>query len=351
MRNRRSVGLALGSRPILRRGTGERGVKGREEEADVVEDDPGNFDPGGVIGVEFDFTMAVDAEEGIEVRGKFAKGRQVFLLDEVAGRMVAEKLEESRSAMNFRGEGVEFGVDHAGLGFAEGEEGVVEAWGVGRADGEDEEMVENAMEERLGDGDGDVGLEIVSAEFADFLDVIPENGDGLGFDGVSHELADADEIVIEIAGPEERNFLDPAIIFTDVRDGRFELREGFETERDALEVKIDGVLVAVDVVIEHGEPFALERWETHETKRKGEGAVEAIFDEIPSERSDGSGETLGGFIASPARGNGADGTGLEEGELIGGEAPLDVLGELVVGFDAEGEVGDLGELVGRKGGG
>lgn len=201
------------------------------------------------------------------------------------------------------------------------------------------------------DGDGDVGLEIVGAEFADFFDVVPENRDGLGFDGLSHEFADADEVMIEIARPEEGDFLDPAVVFADVRDGGFELGERFEAERNAFEVKIDGVLVAVDVVIEHGEPFALEGWEAHEAEGVGEGAVKTFFDEIPGERSDGGGETLGGFVAGPARGNGGDGTGLEKGELIGGEAPLDVLGELVVGFDAEGEVGDLGELVGREGGG
>lgn len=102
----------------------------------MVQNDPGNFDPGGMIGVEFDFAMAVDAEEGLEMRGEFAEGREVLLLDEIAGRIIAEELEETGSATNFLGEGVEFSVDHAGLGFTEGEEGVVEAGRVGGADGE-----------------------------------------------------------------------------------------------------------------------------------------------------------------------------------------------------------------------
>ena len=76
--------------------------------------------------------------------------------------------------------------------------------------------------------------------------------------------------------------------------------------------------------------------------------MEAVLDEVPGERSDGGGETLRGFVAGPARGNGGDGSGLEKEELVGGEAPFDVLGELVVLLDAEGEVGDLGELVGRE---
>ena len=317
----------------------------------MVEDDPGDFDPGGVVGVEFDFAVAVDAEKGIEVGGEFAEGREKFLLDEVARVVFAEELEKSGSAEDFLGEGIEFGVDHAGFGFAKGEKRVVQTWRVGGADGDEEEMVEDAVEERLRDGNGDVGLEIVGTEIADFLDVIPESGDGLGFERTRHEFADADEVVIEVARPEHGNFLDPAIVFPDVRDGGFELGEGFETERHALEVEVDGVLIAVDVVVKHSEPLALERREAHEAKRIGEGAMEAVFDEVPGERSDGAGETLGGFVAGPARGNGGDGAGLEEEEFVGGEAPFDVLGELVVLFDAEGEVGDLGELVGREGGG
>jgi len=236
----------------------------------VVEDDPGDFDPGGVVGVKFDFAVAVNAEEGVEVGGEFAEGREEFLFDEVAGVVFAEELKESRSAADFLGEGIEFGVDHAGFGFAEGEEGVVQARRVGGAYGDDEEVVEDAVEKRLRDGDGDVGLEIVGAEITDFLDVAPESGDGLGFEWTSHEFADADEVVVEIAGPEERDFLNPAVIFADVGDGGFELGERFETERHALEVEIDSVLIAVDVVIEHCEPFALERRETHEAERVGE---------------------------------------------------------------------------------
>lgn len=167
---------------------------------------------------------------------------------------------------------------------------------------------------------------------------------------MSHEFADADEVVIEIAGPEEGDLLNPAIIFANARDRGFELGERFETERDAFKVEIDGVLIAVDVVIEHAEPFALKGREAHEAKREGERAVETVIDEVPSERSDGGGETLGGFVAGPAGRDGGDGAGLEERELVGGEAPLDVLGELVVLFDAECEVGDLGELIRREGG-
>ena len=158
----------------------------------MVEDDPGDFKPGGMVGVEFDFAMAVDAEEGLEAIGEFAERRKKLLLDDEVGRMLAEKLEKSGSAANFFGERVEFGVDHAGFGFAVREKGIVEEVGVLGADGEGEEIVEQAMEESLGDGDGDVGLEIACADFANFLDVIPESGNGLGFDRTSHEFADAD---------------------------------------------------------------------------------------------------------------------------------------------------------------
>jgi hypothetical protein len=136
-----------------------------------------------------------------------------------------------------------------------------------------------------------------------------------------------------------------------VGNGGFEFGKRFETERHALEVEVHGVLIAVDVVIEHAEPFALKGREAHEAKRKGEGAMEAVFDEIPGERSDGDGEAFGGFVAGPARGNGGDRARLEKEELVGGEAPFDVLGELVVLFDAKGEVSDLGELVRGEGGG
>ena len=167
----------------------------------MVEDDPGDLDPGGMVGVEFDFAVAVDTEESVEMGGEIAEGREKFLLDEVTGVVLAEELEESGNAANFLGEGIEFGVDHAGFGFAEGEEGIVKARRVRGAYGDDEEMVEDAVEERLRDGDGDVGLEIVGAEIADFLDVAPESGDGFGFEQTSHEFADADEVVVEVAGP------------------------------------------------------------------------------------------------------------------------------------------------------
>jgi hypothetical protein len=138
-----------------------------------------------------------------------------------------------------------------------------------------------------------------------------------------------------------------------MRESGFELSEGFEAEGNAVEIKLDGVLVTVDVVVVHAEPFSLKRREAHEAKRKGEGAVEAFIDEIPGEGSDGGGETLGGFVASPARGDGGDGAGLQEEELSVGETPLDVLGEVVVVFNAQGEGSDLGELFGgeRTGGG
>lgn len=109
-------------------------------------------------------------------------------------------------------------------------------------------------------------------------------------------------------------------------------------------------MVAVDVVVEHAEPFALEGWEAHEAEGISEGAVKTVFDEIPSKGSDGGGEAFGGFVASPAGRDGGDGTGLEKEELVGGEAPLDVLGECVVGVDAVGEVGESRELLGSEGG-
>ena len=108
-------------------------------------------------------------------------------------------------------------------------------------------------------------------------------------------------------------------------------------------------MIAVDVVVVHAEPFTLKGREAHKAKREGEGAVETVIDEIPGEGSDGGGETLGGFIAGPARWNGGDGTRLQEEELVVYEAPLDVLGEVIVLFDAKGESRDLGELFGGEG--
>ena len=253
-----------------RSGCDEGGIEGAQEKANVVEDDPGDVDPSRVVGVEFDFAMAVQAEEGVEARGKVAEGRKEFLFDDFAGSVIAEELEERGSAENFFGEGIEFGVDHAGLGFAEGEERIVETGGIGGPDGEDEEMVKDAMKDGLRDGDGDVGLKVVGAEFADFFDVTPEGGNGLGLEGPGHEFADADEVAVEVAGPEEGEFLDPTVIFADLGNGGFDIGERFEAERDAFEVKVDGVLVSVDVVVEHAEPFALERRETHQAERVSE---------------------------------------------------------------------------------
>jgi len=188
----------------------------------------------------------------------------------------------------------------------------------------------------LGDGDGNIGLEIARAELADFLDVIPENGDGFGFDGAGQELADADQILIQVARPEEGEFLNPAVVLAEEREGSFEFGKSVEGERNAFEIEIDGVLVAVNVVVKHGEPFALERREAHQTKRVSEGAVETVFNEFPGERCDRGGETLGGFVAGPARGNRRDRAGLEEEELVRSNAPFDVLGEVEVVFDAKG---------------
>jgi hypothetical protein len=131
-------------------------------------------------------------------------------------------------------------------------------------------------------------------------------------------------------------------------ESSFELREGFEAEGNAVEIKLDGVLVAVDVVVVHAEPLAEKGREAHEVKRKSEGAVESVFDEVPGEGSDGGGETFGRFVAGPARGNGSDGAGLQKEQLVVCDAPLDVLREVIVVFDAKGEGGDLGELFGRE---
>ena len=276
----------------------------------MVEDDPRDFEPRRMIGIEFDFAMAVETEEGVGARGEIAEGREEFLFDDFAGRMIAEELEERGGAEDFLGERVELGIDHAGLGFAKREEGVVKARSIGGADGENKKMVEDAIEERLRDGDGDVGLEVVGAEFADLFDIAPEGGDGLGLEGPSHEFANADEVAVEVARPEERELLDPAVVFADLGNGSFDIGERFEAERDAFEVEVDSVLIAVDVVVEHAEPFALEGREAHEAKRVGEGAVETVFDEVPREGSDGSGETFGGFVTGPAGRDGGDGPGL-----------------------------------------
>ena len=172
---------------------------GFEEKTDVIEDDPGEFQPSGMVGIKFDFAVTVMTEEGFEVKREIAEGREKLLLDDFAGRVIAKELEKSGSGTNFPGEREQFGVDQTGLGFAEGEKRIVKARGVRWADGEDEEMVEEAMEKRLCDGNGDVWLEIVGAEFADIFDKVPEIGERLGFEGMSHELADADEIVVEVA--------------------------------------------------------------------------------------------------------------------------------------------------------
>ena len=328
----------------------EAGIEGAEDQADVVQDGPGDFEPCGVVGIEFDFAMAVEAEEGVEARGEIAKGRQELLFDDFARRMIAKKLEESGSAENFFGKGVQFGIDHAGFGFAESEQGIVEARSVSGTDGENEEVVENAMEQGLRYGDGDVGLEIVGAEFANFLYVVPEGRDGLRLEGTSHEFANADEIAVEIAGPEEGEFLNPAVIFAHVRDSGFDIGERCEAERDAFEVEIDGVLVTVDVVMEHAEPFALKGREAHEAEGVGEGTMETVLDEIPGKRSDGGGKTFGGFVAGPARRDGGNGAGLQKEEFVAGEAPFDVLWEVVMRVDAEGEIAELGELAGGEGG-
>jgi len=41
----------------------------------MIEDDPGNLDPGGVISVEFDLAMAMDAQEGVEMCREFSERR------------------------------------------------------------------------------------------------------------------------------------------------------------------------------------------------------------------------------------------------------------------------------------
>lgn len=85
----------------------------------------------------------------------------------------------------------------------------------------------------MSDGDSDVGLEIVGAELANFLDVVPQSRNGLGLKGPGHEFADADEVAIKVAGPEEGEFLDPTVVFADLGNGGFNIGERFETERDA----------------------------------------------------------------------------------------------------------------------
>jgi hypothetical protein len=174
---------------------------GVEEEAYVVENDPGKFEPGGMVGVEFNFAMAVMAEEGFEVEREIREGKEKILVDNFPGRVTAEKLEESGGGTNFVGEREKFGVDETGFRFAEGEKGIVKTRCVGGAHGEGEEMVEKAVKKRLGDGNGDVRLEIVGAELANAFDKVPEIGERLGFEGMGHELADADEVVVEIARP------------------------------------------------------------------------------------------------------------------------------------------------------
>jgi len=108
---------------------------GSEEEADVVQDYPRDFLPRGMVGVEFDFAVAMEAKEGFKVIGEVAERRQKFLFDDEGRGVLAKKLEQGGSAADFFGEGVELGVNHAGFGFAEGEECVVETIGVVGADG------------------------------------------------------------------------------------------------------------------------------------------------------------------------------------------------------------------------
>ena len=121
----------------------------------------------------------------------------------------------------------------------------------------------------------------------------PDTGQVFFVERFGHKLADLQEVVIQIARPEDRQLLHPTVLLPQPRNQHFRIGQGLYGERRALEVKFHRVLISVDIVAVHSKPLSVERRKTHQPKGVVKRAVKTAFHKVPRQRSDGIGKTFG----------------------------------------------------------
>ena len=114
------------------------------------------------------------------------------------------------------------------------------------------------------DGNGNVRQEIVRSILIYLQNKSPHFLQRFGAEWFGHELADRDEVLVQVAHPSHRELLRPTVIFAQPGDECPELINVTHDKGGALSVQLHGVLVPVDVVAVHTKPFAVERWEPHQ---------------------------------------------------------------------------------------
>ena len=322
------------------------GIVLRGHHLDLGEHGLRGFQPGGAVGIEVGFAVAVAGEElfeaGLDFRLPFKRVPQFVRAVEAGGGQFGLGADEAGQVPHFLIHIGGFGVGHCG-------EAVKQVLRVGAAD-DGEHALQDAVKQGLGERDGDVGQEVACAFRADFAHGGPASGEVPAAVIQCVEAADGQQVTVQIVHPAGRQLANPgklpqAAAFYKTRQCVGIAQGG---ERQAAGVNFHGVLVAVDIAVFAGEPFVVKRRQPHQAERVVQRFVEACFAKLPGERGNGVGEAFGGFVPRPARCESGNGAGLQQVQAAAGKRPFDVLRKAEMGFGAAGEFGNLRGLFGRQ---
>ena len=179
--------------------------------------------------------------------------------------MCLNQLIQLRQGADVLGHFKQFFVDDASLRLAIGHEAVEELARVGAQD-QLQQPMQQVMQRGVRDGDGNVRLEILCALAVHAQHEIPHTLHILLIKRFSQELADLDQVVVQFTQPDHRQLLHPAKLLAQARNDGLQLLKGRDHEWRTTQVKINRVLVTVNVMIVPAKPFSVERRKTHQSE-------------------------------------------------------------------------------------
>ena len=136
-----------------------------------------------------------------------------------------------------------------------------------RRQDEMDESVKQPVERPVGDGDGDIGKEVVGTVIVHLADVLPKGGDGPALEPFGPQTSEREEVVVEVPRPADRQLTHPAVGIPEHRKCLAKVVQTLDRERQLARVEFDGVLVAVDVMVEVREPLSAVGWKSKDSER------------------------------------------------------------------------------------
>ncbi len=192
---------------------------------------------------------------------------------------------------------VQLAIDHGRLRFTAGHQPIEDLQRALAPHGHRHQAVERAVQERLGNGDGDVGQKVLGRRLLDVENVPPKLHGREAFQPYGRKAARAEQEAIQIPRPSHGQVGHPGISLAQQGDFLLQLFERPGSHRPVGRQQLHGVLIAVDVMMERLEPVFFEGRQAHQVQRMGQGFPEHGAEEVPGEGRHRIRESLGRLVA------------------------------------------------------